>query len=82
MHQLRVDLTAGKSQVAHGQGVHLEGGHGLSLGYVNLIVGGGIEDDRRIELRQAPLDRRGVGDVYAGALKGGNLVTAGGEFGP
>ena len=68
MHQSGVHLAAGQGQVAHRQGVDLEGGLRLLLGHVHLVVGGGVEHHFGVEARQCVLHRGRVRDVHLGTV--------------
>ena len=58
MDQSRVDLPAGDGEIAHREPVDFECGERLFFRDVDLIVGGGVEHDRRIVLSERVLDLR------------------------
>lgn len=80
MHQFRVRIPARDRQIANGQRVHLERGQRLSLGYIYLVVSGGIENHGRIHGGDSAFDRRGVRDIDGGAVEAGDFVPASCEF--
>src|SRR5882757_2918234 len=69
MHEARVYLTAGEREIANTQGVGKESGLRLAFGHVHLVVGGGIQNQGRIELGQGLFDALAVGDVDGLALE-------------
>ncbi len=50
------------------------------FGHVHLIVGGGVQDQRRVGSYQRLFDLSRVADVHAGAVETGDGVTALGQL--
>ena len=80
MHQPGIDFSAGHGDIPHCQGIHLVSGAWFLLGNIHLVVGGSIEDHRRIERHQRLVDAPAVGDVELLTLPAGYVVAAGTQF--
>jgi hypothetical protein len=76
-----VDLAAGDGEVADGEGVGHEGGLGFAFGDVDLIVGGGVEDDLGVKGGEGLFDGDGVGYIDLAAFVAPDFVAAFAEFG-
>ena len=66
VHEHRPQCLAGAREVLDGGGVEGEGGIGLVLRAVDVVVGGGVDDVRRPQLAQQVAHARGVEDVEIG----------------
>src|SRR3954471_16052178 len=75
MDEAGVDLAAGEGEVAHGEGVDEEGGLRLLLGDVDLVIGGCVEDDFRILLREGVFDGGAIGDIDSRPRPAGHFVS-------
>src|SRR5438552_18805946 len=69
VHEAGVHLPAGECEIANTQGVGKESGLRLAFDHIHLVVGGGIQNQRWIELGQGSLDALAVGDVDGLALE-------------
>ncbi len=81
MNQTRIDLTAGEGEISHRERIHQVSRLRFLFRYIDLIIGGGIHHNGRIELRQAALHIGRARDIQAPALKPRNFVAAFGELG-
>ena len=73
--ELRVALPARHRQIAHGQRVDLVRRQRLLLGYIHLVISGGVIDHVGLKARQRILHRRWVGDVHFVAVPAAHFVT-------
>ena len=71
-----VGLAAGTGKVGDSERVGLEGFEGLTFREIDLVVRGGIDDQRRVDAGEAGLDSSGVGDVQLRADEGDHLIAA------
>ncbi len=80
MNKTGVQLTAGERQIAHGQGVDLEGGQRFLFGHIHLVVSCGIEHQLRIPRCENRLDLSVIRDVELFAIPTDGFVTAFTQF--
>src|SRR5579871_861917 len=81
MNQRRACLAARNSQVPHSQGIYLEGREGFGFRGIHLVVGRGIQDDRRLEFREGLFHASRIRDIGLGAIKSGDFESSRGELG-
>jgi len=78
--ELRVDLAAGDREISHSQSIYQEGGLRLSFSDVDVVIGGGIEDDFRVGAGERALDGFGIGDIDLAAVPGHHGVMTGAKL--
>jgi hypothetical protein len=80
MHKLRIQLPACHGEVAHRKCIGLECGQRLTFGNVHHVVGGGVENEGRVGLRQSGFYGGGVADIHVAAVETLNLISALAEY--
>lgn len=81
MDELGIAVAASEREIANGQTIGFVSGQRLTFGLIDKIVGSGIEDRERTEIRHCLCDSFGIADIKSRAFECANFKIPAAEFG-